>query len=448
MLNLDGRWLAYAERFEPLLAAYPFLLPLRQSLFKAVVERTTVLGGVARLKDWTRPFLQRAASQIPMAGVAGVDVLFWLDKDREVLVEAIVPVYGCVVEAGRSAGIVLSSALAGRLDLVPAGTIILQAPVQRPNRRKWQAAFSAYRAVFPSVSEATWPTFYRMGQQVDSYEREIRRVLQVVKPRVLVLPVDQFMPGSSAVVVARQLGIPTLVLLHGAVSAYNAPLTADKMGVWGEVSFQQMVEMGVEADKLVILGSPRHDKPPYVADETAKRRLAKTLGLDGDKRIFTFFSNGNDVLRNSVGAVAGCAEWLAEAVRKVGSEWEIAVRLHPNEDGRFYEGLTDLHVYKQTCDLGTVLAGSDMVGALCSTALLEGVLYGVPVVQFWAEGWPMLADNWQRGLARRVASAGELLAVLETEGDFGVEQGLRRGDVFANWGRAGQVVADYVADYV
>lgn len=437
-LSLDERWLVHAQAFSALLDTHPHLLSLRQPLFKEIVERRATVSVAERLKDWTRPFVQRQSTVVPDEKI---DFLFWLDKTREVLVEAIVPVYECLKAQEQRAAIVTPPRVAQKLGLDPAGTILYQTPAQRPNKQKWQGAFSAYRVVFPQVSPDTWLTFYRMGQQADNHEREIRRLLQAIKPRVLVLPVDQFMPGSSAVVVARQLGIPTLVLLHGAVSAYNAPLTADKMGVWGELSRQQMMDLGVEPDDLVVLGSPRHDNPPYRQDKTAKRRLVDLLDLNPNKRIFTFFSNGNDLLRNTAGAVEGCADWLRVATERMGGDWQMVVRLHPNEDGRLYEGMTGLKVYKHTCDLGTALAGSDVVGALCSTALLEGVLYGKPVAQFWADGWPELADNWRRGLAHRVASVDDLVGILQREL---ADAGQGREAIFANWGRATETVAEYL----
>ena len=88
------------------------------------------------------------------------------------------------------------------------------------------------------------------------------------------------------------------------------------------------------------------------------------------------------------------------------------MRLHPNEDDTLYSGTRSLVVFKHECDLPTTLAGADAIGSLCSTALLEGVLYGKPTLQFLADGWPELMANWRWGLAERIESSEALSAVL------------------------------------
>jgi hypothetical protein len=247
------------------------------------------------------------------------------------------------------------------------------------------------------------------------------------------------------------MDIRSLVLLHGAVSAYNAPVTADRMAVWGEVSWQQMHQLGVEEKKLKIFGSPRHDDPPHFGDSSTKRRLAAALLCDA-KPCFTFFSNGNDLYRNTNEAVVGCTRWLMAAADKLGSRFNFLVRLHPNEDGSIYRGCRNLRVFKNECDLGTSLAGSDIVAALCSTVLVEGVLYGKPVLQFHSEGWPDLADNWQRGLALRIKTGADLVDKLELLADekersrLAAEQQRLKTKLFANLGHATEVTGKYICE--
>jgi hypothetical protein len=79
--------------------------------------------------------------------------------------------------------------------------------------------------------------------------------------------------------------------------------------------------------------------------------------------------------------------------------------------------------------------------------LYDGLLYGKPIWQFHADGWPALADNWQQGLAQRVRSESYLRVLV---GRMLAGHAERRGDaalvgrVFANHGRATQAVADVV----
>jgi hypothetical protein len=221
------------------------------------------------------------------------------------------------------------------------------------------------------------------------------------------------------------------------------------MAVWGDYSRRQMEALGVESARLPALGSPRHDRPPHAGDPGARRRFLDAVG--GDERLaFTFFSNGNDLKRNSKAAVVGCAEWLAAAAAALKEQVQFLVRLHPNEDGSIYAGMPHLRVFKRECDQAATLAGSDILGGLCSTALLEGLLYGKPVLQFYADGWPDLADNWQQGMAERVASADELRRLLERwvapveRAGVVQRQQQQRCRAFANWGGAAEAIAQHV----
>jgi hypothetical protein len=244
--------------------------------------------------------------------------------------------------------------------------------------------------------------------------------------------------------------IASLVLLHGAVSPYNAPLTADKMAVWGDVSKEQLVALGVPPDDLIVLGSPRHDQFPAGTPEEARRRFRQTLGL-GEGRYLAFFSNGNDARRNSAAAVEGCAAWLDAAAQALAGQIEFIVRLHPNEDGHYYAPYPRLRVFKNECDLDTTLNAADVCAALCSTVLSDALLYQKPVLQFYADGWPNLSDNWQRGLAERIAGPQPLVEVLRawvadpsSLSPIIRQQQTGAASVFANHPHAVERVAAYI----
>jgi hypothetical protein len=79
--------------------------------------------------------------------------------------------------------------------------------------------------------------------------------------------------------------------------------------------------------------------------------------------------------------------------------------------------------------------------------LYDGLLYGKPIWQFHADGWPALADNWKQGLALRVSSDDQLRDLVETMLAGGAKRGVDSAlvaRVFANHGRATRAVADVV----
>ena len=161
-----------------------------------------------------------------------------------------------------------------------------------------------------------------------------------------------------------------------------------------------------------------------------------------------FFSNGNDFVRNGT-APHECARWLEEGAARYENDINVVVRLHPNEDGSLYQNYPHLHITKETPSLAATLEGCDWVGSLCSTVLYDALLFKKPVWQFYANGWPELANNWREGLALRISSQEELNKqihqVLSLCADGGSDDSLS-GRVFANHGRAARTVANFVQE--
>lgn len=447
--SLDERWLEFLKQTEPLAQRFPSFISVRQEFFKIALERKDTVSLIPKLRELARPIVCRERSRVPKANP---DVLFCLENGREVMVETVLPVRQALAGRGLTSMVAAPPEVLAELAIDEDEAVAFRAPHVRMEKKKWLSLMDGLEAALPGVlPREAKAHLLSLGGVAERCESEMRRILTALKPRLVVLAIDQLMPGSSTCVAARSLGIGTLVLLHGAVSGYNAPVNADEMGVWGEVSREQMEGLGVERDRLKVLGSPRHDHPPTLGDPSAAGRLGKALGCP-DLPIFTFFSNGNDLWRNSEQAVSHCADWLSRVSQELRGIVHVAVRLHPNEDGSLYEGLPGLRVFKGECDLGTTLAGSAIIGGLCSTCLLEGVLYGKPVLQFFADGWPELADNWRRGLALRIDSAtsleGTLRAIL-TEGDSAPGSRLQQGRkplIFAHAGSAAERTAAYIED--
>lgn len=446
--TLDERWLEFARRTQPVFAAHPDLIPLRQAVFKSFVEQRTTLSTRQRLKQSAKVALRQQHSK---GGLSPVDIVFWLDSSREVLTEALLPVVNEVTAAGVRAALIATPAVSRQIEVSPP-PIRFQSPYQWQPSRRWRAGWQALRDVFPNdLCEESFSAFCDLASAVASTVQEVKRLLSKLRPRLLVLASDHLPPGSSACIAAQELGIETVVLLHGAVSPYNVPVNADRMLVWGAVSFDQMAQMGVPANKLIRVGSPRHDNFPAPVSSGALAHFRQTLGLR-NLPCLVFFSNGNDIRRNSRAAVEGCVQWLNEAAANLPDQLEFVVRLHPNEDGSLYTNSPHLRVIKQEFDLATTISAANICAALCSTTLIDALLYNRPVLQFYADGWPDLADNWRRGLSLRVADSAQLTAFLLSGADrwreLAEQQAGQLGEVFANRGHARKAVASNLVETI
>jgi hypothetical protein len=451
--TLEARWLEYIRRTQPVFDAHPQMISLRQMTFKSFVQKHETLSLTDRAKQFARLALRQGGSE---GELSPVDIVFWLDSPREVLVEAILPVLKQVRAAGVRAALITTQAVYEKIKIDPSiKPILFQVPYRWGASEPWKRGWTGLRAVLPQdLQDDSLAAFCDLGNHADNTVAEVTRLLTALKPRLMILPVDQLLPGSAACTAANNLGIETLVLLHGAVSAYNAPVTARQMSVWGAMARDQMMKYGVPEKQLIALGSPRHDTFPAPLPADVRARFQTALGLP-DKPTLVFFSNGNDLQFTSREAAEGCAAWLNTAAEQLSDRVQFVVRLHPNEDDNLYTNYPLLRVFKNEADLATTIGAADVCGTLCSTVMLDALLYRKPILQFYADGWPHLADNWGRGLAQRIENPTQLIEFL-TAGieDHQVWQQLANAQsgltetVFANHRRAAETVAQYAIEQV
>lgn len=443
-LSLDDQWLHFVQHNAELFDRYPNMIPVRQELFKTLIAKTPSVSMTDRLKTTVRAFTRRAPSSI----YNQVDVLFWLDSPRNVFIESLIPLYREMSDRGLSVGFAIRNTITTQIpeDIALAAVYRVRFPF-RPQgvwAKAWKE-FSAHNAASLKDKSAAKAQFFSIALIADANETEAEFVLKQVSPKVISLAADHYVPNSTLCQVARRLGIRSIVIQHGIVQAFYTPLTADEMILWGETSLDALTEIGVSPARLHKLGSPRYDELKYQHEPQVGKQFRSLLGLS-EKPVFVFFSNGNDYIRNGKDTLEACAEWLEYAALMLMDEVQIVVRLHPNEDGRLYVNKQNLRVIKTECDSWLSMAGADAIGSLCSTALIEGLLYDKPILQFYAEGWRILADNWQKGLAERIANPEMLVEKLRNLSKISSHALAQR--VFYGQGSASERIADFIVDSI
>jgi hypothetical protein len=370
------------------------------------------------------------------------DVLIWIESHREVIVDALLPVYRELASRGMKVGL----ASFGGSDNISPSTLHVQFPARAMPPAWAKDAWEALCEVVDGLHHRPIRrSFYYTCAAIQSLLAELARVLDIVKPKVVLGASTQLLGGAALMVASRSRSVLTLLLQHGILQPFYIPLLADRMLTWGQSSNETLVRLGVSCQRLVALGSPRHDSMAHSTNGSARAALLRALSLP-ERPTFVFFSNGNDLMRNG-NAPLECARWLEEIAARRSSNINIIVRLHPNEGGALYRNCPHLHVTKSSPDLATVLDGCDWVGSLCSTAMYDALLYKKPVWQFYADGWSELADNWKYGLAARISSEDELNEMADRMLSEGIEHFIdedMRSRVFVNHGRATQAVTDYI----
>lgn len=436
---MDERYLEYCASAGAAFAAYPQLEPLRQYVFKELLVQQRADGWWQHAKHWLRPLHRRARTRIRHRA----EVLIWLESRREVVVDALVPVYRELVRRGVRVALVSDGGPPG----VPPTAVPFRytAEVLVP---KWASrAWDALSACEPALrGHSLRRSFLHACAMLQARLDELDRLLEAIGPDTVLGGSTQLLGGAALTVAARAHGTRSLLLQHGILQPFYTPLLADLMLTWGPSSADTLTALGVPPARLITTGSPRHDAMRPSDRDQARKGFVRALGLP-DRPTFVFFSNGNDLVRNGM-APAECADWLDAVAACYAHALNLVVRLHPNEDGSVYHRCSHLTVIRAIPKLGHTLDGCDWVGSLCSTVLYEGLLYGKPIWQFHADGWPALADNWKQGLAFRVSSEAQLRDQTGTMLAGGVERGVDGAlvaRVFANHGRATQAVADVVA---
>lgn len=438
-LSLDDRYLDFRQRTQAIFEQYPQLEGSRYRIFKHIVVQREVPGLADVAKHWVRPVIKREQTAGPLAPA---EVLIWLESQRSLGQQMLLPVYHALVARGLRVQVMVFRG--PNPPDVPA--VQFHHPAQARSPGWADAAWGAFRDALggldaPSLARA----FHQEVATVQSIFGELDRVLGMVQPRVVVQNITQLPGGGALAVTAPRHGAQALLLQHGLFQVFFTPITTDFMGTWGESSNEIMRRLGEPDDKLVTLGSPRHDAMQPGPPGAARRRLLAALSLP-DRPTLVFFSNGNDLVRNGV-APAEAAAWLDAVAAQMGDRFNIVVRLHPNEDGSLYAGCPHLTITRQEVDLATTLDGCDVVGSLCSTVLYEGLLYHKPIWQLYADHWPDLADNWKQGLATRIASQAELAAMVQRTLDEGAASFFDPAvveRVFANHGRSAEATADFI----
>ena len=133
--------------------------------------------------------------------------------------------------------------------------------------------------------------FYQFeAPRARAFYEDAVRVLERVRPKMLVVDEDVTEMNRTLVMAANQLAIPTLVVLHGLPGCPLGfvPLEANYMAAWGKEVEKVLAGWGVDPTRIVSTGCPKYDPLCHTSrsDGTGfKRDMCRKLGLDPAKRL-------------------------------------------------------------------------------------------------------------------------------------------------------------------
>lgn len=247
------------------------------------------------------------------------------------------------------------------------------------------------------------------------------RVLEVVRPGLLVNAYDLGSIKKYFVVAARTRGVPTLTIQYAAIPTVRVARAASEYCcIWGEHWRELMIRRGTEPDKVFLTGCPALDlyfRPDYNSAPTYRK-----LGLDPDKRT---------VLMGAARIDLGHHLEAALGVVSRRDDTQLVLKLHPDtqpQDVRRYQdiirnsGAPALLVHRQPVRPPELLAISEVFASYpISTYVLEALAFGLKILLLRdAEGEYHLdfdEDRFSTSIWSAEDMARELAAALEEGGE-------------------------------
>lgn len=236
------------------------------------------------------------------------------------------------------------------------------------------------------------------------------RLLDRVRPRLVLNVVGYRLVNQLLTLAARERGIPVAELQHGTLGAAHAgynfapgrrpPAYPDQLLLFGEIWREVTPGLPLPAAATPAIG--------YAWLELQRARYPRSRSGTRPQRVLFLSQRG-------IGReLAGIAVQLQQ--RQVGVE--ICYRLHPSEGLRWqqlYPELASSGVQVEKADarpLYAAQAAADVQVGVYSTALLEGVAFGLQTYLVALPGHEQLAFLIEAGIAQRVGSAEALESAL------------------------------------
>jgi len=240
----------------------------------------------------------------------------------------------------------------------------------------------AFSECMPRFIEKDWTEFAFV---IEILSKEFEKQ----KPEVVVLWEDMVPFERICALLAKKNKTKSLVVQHGLFKprtkvkdwlAGFAPLTADKIAVWGPIHKRMLMKKQVPENRIVITGSPRFD--PLLNRKFDDKGFRKKLGLKKGEKLVVLATQPYTV---ETTPPAVLAENVLKAVKAI-PKARMAIKIHPLERRLDYKKMLERegnHVtLLEKTDLHQLLHCADTVIVFSSTVGIEAMLLGKPVIVY------------------------------------------------------------------
>ena len=198
------------------------------------------------------------------------------------------------------------------------------------------------------------------------------KVIEEIKPDILVVGTDSAIAMRGHVLLAKQMGIPVLEVQHGVYlpTWWRATPYSDKIAAGGEYSKEMYMEYGAQQERIVVTGWPKFDN--YVkSKESLVKKHRKGIDL-------LFATQPIDIKLN-LGIVEAIGAFITDSTRV-----RLIVKPHPAENIKTYSQITKKYknviLHKSSEDISKLVASSDILITVSSTVAIEAALLDKSII--------------------------------------------------------------------
>ncbi|QWB99437.1 hypothetical protein KHQ88_04530 [Mycoplasmatota bacterium] len=244
------------------------------------------------------------------------------------------------------------------------------------------------------------------------FNRKYKKLLLKTKPNVIIQVVSYTYSRLSLNYVAKTLNIPTIELQHGTMGKYhiaynfkekvNLPTFPDYIFIFGKF-WKENTRFPISENKIKIVGWPYLEKKVSEFQKKSKENSKKNI---------IFLSQGTIGIKFTKFALDFCN--LIDLTK-----YKVILKLHPGEYGRWkkeYPWLIDSKIEvidHNKHDIHYYFAKSDIQVGVSSTALFEGLAYGLKTYVYKAFSFNYMEELYESGYATLVDSPLELINEIE-----------------------------------
>jgi CDP-glycerol glycerophosphotransferase (TagB/SpsB family) len=280
---------------------------------------------------------------------------------------------------------------------------------------------SLFEQMFPQLVKRDWPEFVFLI-------KTLSKLFDKQKPSAVVLWADTVAFERTCAILAKRSGAKSIVLQHGIFKPILkkgdwarafAPLTADKIAVWGKRFKDYLVSHEVPTEKVIVTGAPRFDVLANKG-EVDKEFLEKIGAKNRGVVVFAAQTDTTEIAKDLINA-------MAEFKGK-----QLVIKIHPMADSTPYEKIVNemnSNTIIMRGQLHELLQASSALVTHSSTVGLEAMILGKPIIVFdkKSDGQDMYGGT---NAIFRVGNVEELKEALQTvfskKGSAGLQQRIKK----------------------